>query len=491
MIGATLGVRLERRWVFFGLACLCLLMFSIDMTIVSVALRTIVEDLDTTLALAAWTMTGFTLAQTVDAAAGRQARRAVRPDAGLHRLRQLFTLGSLLCGLAPNIYVLILCRVLQALGGAGFMTSATGIVAREFPETRSRMIGLFASILPIGGIVGPNLGGFIIQQFGWREIFLVNVPIGLIAIPLLIWQSRASGLLTAPKRTSQSTARPARLRPLRRRDHLDPAGADVPRRRPGLRLHAAVLGADRERLVLLALFVWQERRALEPVIDLSLVTRHPFLVINIFNFLFGFCVFGCFPFIPYYATVQYGMWPLESGAVLTPRSLAMIVMSTCTSLFMIRLGYRLPMVLGMVGMIASMLVMGQGWDGLALGASELGPFGLLAVTVGRERRRDGPVHAVVEQRRAGSAAGPGGRGRVAAAVLPPGRRHDRHGGDRGGALVCAGQGGRAARGLHRAGAAAAGHDPAGVLDPGRGPRKRRQRSAAVEPAVAPRERAPA
>ena len=88
----------------------------------------------------------------------------------------VFTLGSLLCGLAPNIYVLIACRVLQALGGGGFMPSATAIVAREFPETRSRMIGLFASIFPLGGILGPNLGGYIIQHFGWREVFLVNVP---------------------------------------------------------------------------------------------------------------------------------------------------------------------------------------------------------------------------------------------------------------------------------------------------------------------------
>ena len=189
---------LGRRWIFFGLACLCLLMYSIDMTIVAVALRTIVEDLDTSLSLAAWTLTGFMLTQTV-----------VLPLVGKlgERLGQMrvfvgcvvtFTLGSLLCGLAPNIFVLILCRVMQALGGAGFMTSATAIVAREFPETRSRMIGLFASILPLGGIIGPNVGGFIIQHFGWREVFLVNVPIGVVAVPLLIWQSRANGLLAAP-----------------------------------------------------------------------------------------------------------------------------------------------------------------------------------------------------------------------------------------------------------------------------------------------------
>jgi MFS family permease len=135
-------------------------------------------------------------------------------------------------------------------------------------------------------------------------------------------------------------------------------------------------------LILLYLFIRQERRAIEPVIDLGLVTKHPFLVVNVFNFLFGAFVFGCFQFIPYYASVQYGMSTFESGAVLTPRSLTMILVSACTSLFIMRLGYRLPIVLGMIGMIASMIIIGQGWDGIALGVLAVGPFGLLAMTTG-------------------------------------------------------------------------------------------------------------
>ena len=382
MIGSVANFRLERRWVFYALACLCLLMFSIDMTIVAVALRTIVEDLDTSLSLAAWTMTGFMLTQTVVLPLiGKLGERFGQMRVFITCV-SIFTLGSLICGLAPNIFVLIFCRVLQALGGAGFMTSATAIVAREFPESRSRMIGLFASILPMGGVVGPNVGGYIIQHFGWREVFLVNVPIGAIAIPLLIWQSRASGLLAAPKRTSR--------RPLDLKGSGLFAGAIV-----SILLALTFLGDDptfvttapfwglfASGLILMVVFVRHERRVLEPVIDLSLVTRHPFSVVNIFNFLFGFCVFGCFQFIPYYASVQYGMSPLESGAVLTPRSIAMIVMSTCTSLFLLRFGYRLPIVLGMAGMIFSMVVMGQGWDGFTLGSIEVGPFVLLALTVG-------------------------------------------------------------------------------------------------------------
>src|SRR5204862_3085152 len=82
-------------------------------------------------------------------------------------------------------------RVLQALGVGGFMPSAVGIVPREFPESRGRMIGLFTSVFPIGGIIGPNLGGFIIEHASWREVFLVNVPIGLLVLALLIRRARA------------------------------------------------------------------------------------------------------------------------------------------------------------------------------------------------------------------------------------------------------------------------------------------------------------
>src|SRR5207248_2490364 len=97
------------------------------------------------------------------------------------------------------------CRILQALGGGGFMPAATGLIVTAFPESRGRMIGLFASIYPTGAIIGPNLGGFIIQNFGWRQIFLVNVPLGILVMALLARQVRqvpttATGRATVRRR---------------------------------------------------------------------------------------------------------------------------------------------------------------------------------------------------------------------------------------------------------------------------------------------------
>ena len=101
------------------------------------------------------------------------------------------------------------------------------------------------------------------------------------------------------------------------------------------------------------------------------MTRHPFAVVNIHNFLFGACVWGCFAFVPYYASVQYGMGPLESGAILTPRSITAILLGTVTSFLMVRLGYRMPIIVGLALIIAvSNVILGQGWAGDELGRAQ-------------------------------------------------------------------------------------------------------------------------
>src|SRR5215210_1462581 len=114
---ASLERRLEQPWTFFGLTALTVLMVAIDSTIVAVALPTLVRDLDTSLILAAWTITAYALAQTV------MLPMAGKLDEQFGQMRifvvcvSLFTTGSLLCALAPNIYLLIACRIVQAIGG--------------------------------------------------------------------------------------------------------------------------------------------------------------------------------------------------------------------------------------------------------------------------------------------------------------------------------------------------------------------------------------
>jgi len=362
---------MEQPWAFFGMAAFTVLMAAIDSTIVAVALPTLVRDMDTTLVWAAWTITAYALAQTVMLPlAGKLAEQF-----GAMRVFVcsviLFTVGSLLCAVAPNIYALIACRILQAIGGGGFFPAATGIVAQLFPKTRSRMIGLFASIFPIGGILGPNLGGFVIENFDWRLTFMINVPIGIIVVLLLARQA------LAPPGPSQAATR-----------QIDWLGTALFAMSILSVLVALTLLGNNPAfisspvfwlllagsVVLLVLFVRQERRTPEPILDLSLVTRPPFLVANIFNVLTGACFAGFFSFIPYYATVQYGMGPLESGAILTPRSLTMIVVSTTTSFLLPRIGYRLPMLAGMICVTIALSLLGVGFEAVRIGTVVIDPL---------------------------------------------------------------------------------------------------------------------
>jgi EmrB/QacA subfamily drug resistance transporter len=369
----ALGV--PSRYTFFALAALSVMMFSIDATIVSVALPSMMRDLNTSLALIGWTLTAYALAQTVMfPLAGKLADNFGRTRVFLGCVL-VFTIGSLLSGIAPNIYLLIVFRVVQALGGGGIMPSAIGIIAEEFPDTRPRMVGLFMSIFPVGGIVGPNLGGFIVEHWSWRECFLVNIPLGALVVLALVGRLRQ--------------AEPIERKP------LDVVGAGIfaiaivallsaltfQGQDAGYWRTAPFWGLLGLSAVALVAFVWHERRVEDPIIDPRLVGRHPFLAVNLYNFCYGACVWGFFAFIPYYAGLEFGMGALESGAVLTPRSVAMMSTAIVSSFLLTRYGYRVPMIAGGLLTTATLLMLSRGWTGLDLYGLHVGPFWLLAAQI--------------------------------------------------------------------------------------------------------------
>jgi EmrB/QacA subfamily drug resistance transporter len=364
------------RWLFFGVAALSLMMFSIDSTIVAVALPTMMNDLHTSLAWVGWTLTAYALAQTVMMPlAGKLAENFGRMRVFIGCV-VVFTIGSLLCGVAPNVYLLIFFRVVQALGGGGLMPSAVGIIAEEFPDTRARMVGLFMSVFPVGGIIGPNLGGFIVQNWSWRECFLVNVPIGVVVMLDLIRRLR--------RRPEKSTRRP-----------LDVIGTALfAIAIVALLCALTFLGEDPSywrtapfwalivtSVAFLAGFIWYERRAEDPILDPTLVVRNPFFAVNLYSFMFGACVFGFFSFIPYYAQVQYGFSPIESGAVLTPRSIAMMLTATISSFLLLRFGYRRPMIAGLAIVVVTLFILSRGVGALDVGPVHLSEFVVLAIPV--------------------------------------------------------------------------------------------------------------
>jgi MFS family permease len=149
-----------RRYLIFITVSLPLLLFSISGTSVAVAFPNIITGLNTSLVIAGWIMIAFQLATIVLLPVTGEIINFFGKRFTLLLSMVVFTVGSALCAIAPNIYMLIAFRIIQAVGGVPIMPCVTSIVSDTFPETRQRAIGLLSSIFPIGMIIGPNLGGW-------------------------------------------------------------------------------------------------------------------------------------------------------------------------------------------------------------------------------------------------------------------------------------------------------------------------------------------
>jgi EmrB/QacA subfamily drug resistance transporter len=341
------------RYLIFAAAGLSLFMYSIDSTAVAVAFPNFISDFGTNVLWAAWTISIYMVAVTsVMPLMGNLSDTFGRKRVYMVSLF-LFTASSLACGLAPNIYSLVAFRFLQGVGGASFLPTAAGIVSDQFPESRERAIGLFSSIFSIGGIVGPNLGGWIVSRYSWRYIFYINLPIGVGLLVLIMI------LLEDPKTRSQS--------------HIDLVGAAyffgaILFMMLGLNHLAENFSAFSLLLTAIllvvsasfvAFFVRQERQASNPILDLTLLKSTPFLAANLYNMMIGAGIFGVVSFIPLFATSVHSLSTLVSGMILTPRSVGVIISSTVTSFLLKRWGYRWPMVWGIGIMAPTTLLLGD------------------------------------------------------------------------------------------------------------------------------------
>jgi EmrB/QacA subfamily drug resistance transporter len=364
-----------RRYLVFVTASLGLLMYAIDSTVVAVAFPALVKDLGTNLLWAGWTISiyyiGVTTAMPL---AGNLSDSFGRKKIFVISL-VVFTVSSLVCGLAPNIYILILFRFLQGVGGASFLPTASGIATDHFPENRERVIGLLSSIFNTGSIIGPNLGGWIVSRHSWRYVFYINLPIGLGLIALVM-------LLL---KTSKVSARP----------HIDLKGASyfsgaILFLMFGLNLIGESLaflslltaGILLSLSFLLALlFLRQEKKESKPILDVVLLKSKPFLAANLLNMVVGAGFFGLFATVPLYATSVHKLSTLVSGMILTPRSVGVILASVATSFMLKRWGYRRPLVLGLGIVSCATILLSPGLPLIAMMESRWDIAGILAFLI--------------------------------------------------------------------------------------------------------------
>jgi EmrB/QacA subfamily drug resistance transporter len=357
------------RFVVFAIVSLALLMASVDQTIVATALPALQHDLHAEVNWSSWTITIYALGQIlVMPLAGKLGDQYGRKKIFLGAA-VLFTTASLCCGFANDIYLLIVLRAVQAIGGGAFMPSATGIVAQMFGSNRDRAVGLFASIFPIGGIIGPVLGGVFVTYWSWRGIFLVNVPIGITLIVL--------GAVFIPVSARHADQR------------LDIRGVAL----LGTTLLSAMFGiaylgsgrsspADPAFLlpecaaaVALVAFVRHSARAPAPFISIRFLAGRGFGVMNLLNFLFGSSALGFAALVPLYAQERYGLPTLAAGTLLTARAVGMITTAGLAVFLLRRTGYRWPMAVGFTLTAAGLL-------GTALSPHGLSAYAWMALAAG-------------------------------------------------------------------------------------------------------------
>ena len=295
------------------------LMSILDITVVSIAQQSFVEAFHVNLSTAAWTATGYTLAlATVIPLTGWAADRFGTKRLYLTALI-LFTAGSALCAMAWNIGSLIFFRVIQGFGGGMLVPLGLTIMTKAAgPERVGRVMAVMGIPMLLGPIGGPILGGWLIQAASWHWIFLINVPIGIIALVL------ATMLL--PKDNPQPS------------EPFDVVGMLL--MSPGLALFlygvssipeagtiasARVLIPGIIGLVLIAAFVWHAMRKEHPLIDLKLFKNRNLTVATVTMTLFSVAFFGAMLLFPQYFIFARGRDPLPTSILLIPQGVGAMI----------------------------------------------------------------------------------------------------------------------------------------------------------------------
>ncbi|MHC1701055.1 MAG: DHA2 family efflux MFS transporter permease subunit [Humidesulfovibrio sp.] len=339
-------------WRAFSVAASGTFMATLDSGIVNTALPTVAQDFAASLPEVQWTVAAYFLViSCLLPLFGRMGDMY-----GRRRMYSLgflaFTASSMLCGAAPNLLALIGARVLQGVGAAMLMANGPAIIMAAFPgATRGRALGIIGMTVALGSLAGPGLGGLLIQGFGWRSVFYVNLPIGLGGL----WLARR--FLSPLERLHDET--------------LDLPGAGLFAVAMTGLLLAMTHGRDwgwtsPAVLVCLALaavafpcFVLWERRTSHPMIDLSLFRIWPFFSGNIVAFLAFMSMFANAILLPFYLHEQLHLTPLMTGVVLSTLPLVMAVASPVSGYLSERVNFATLTTIGLAVISAGLLAQAQ------------------------------------------------------------------------------------------------------------------------------------
>jgi EmrB/QacA subfamily drug resistance transporter len=347
------GLLPKRELYFvFGALMLGMLLAALDGTIVSTALPTIVGDLHGSSHLA-WVVVAYLLATTVSTPMWGKLGDLYGRKQFFQWAIVLFLLGSVLCGFSTSMFELILFRALQGLGGGGLMVGAQAVIADIVPpRDRGRYAGMFGGVFGAATVLGPLLGGVIVEYWSWRWIFFVNVPFGIVA------------LFVTAAALPKSRERVAHV--------LDFAGTLVMTVSASALILFTSLGGSTFAwtswisMALLAVglvagvaFVVIERRAVEPILPPRLFANRVFSSASAIGFVVGFAMFGSMTFLPYFFQTVRHVTPTQSGLRLLPLMAGLFGMSILVGSLVSRgKPYRPFPILGTVVMTLGLALLG-------------------------------------------------------------------------------------------------------------------------------------
>jgi EmrB/QacA subfamily drug resistance transporter len=318
-------------WAVFPSIMLPMFLAVADQTIVATALPDIASTLGQ-VERVSWVVVSYLIANTIAAPVyGRLGDSYGRRRMILTALA-IFIIGSLLCALAPNIEILTATRVLQGFGGGGLMTLSQALVGETVPpRERGRYQGFLAGVSVASSTFGPVAGGYLTQAFGWRSIFLVNLPLGLMAVLLVL---RLKTLPTDRRRTTFDApglvlfmlfVSPVILA-LQQAQRMDPHGLPIA-------FALALFGA----VALLAL-IWQERHSSSPLIPPSLFREPSVWRSDGLAACHGAALVSLITFLPIYLRAVRGASPAETGLLLLPLMFGIGIGSLVTGQLVTRTG---------------------------------------------------------------------------------------------------------------------------------------------------------
>jgi len=309
---------------------LSLFLAALEMTVVSTAMPTVVGELGG-IEHYAWVFTAYLLAATITVPVyGKLADLYGRKPIFLFGVG-LFLLGSTCSGLSNSIGALIGFRALQGLGAGAMQPIALTIIGDIFTvKQRTKVQGAFSGVWGLAGLVGPLTGGLLVKHLSWRWVFFINIPFALLVIALLVTSFHEH---------------------IARKEHsLDWSGAGllivgVLTLLLGVQGNISLILALPLAAAFLALFLWVERRALEPVLPFQLFKIREIAISAAAGALFSAAMFGAITYVPLFVQGVLGGTPTQAGGMITPMIVAWPVCSMISGRLLTRMAFR-PLIVG-------------------------------------------------------------------------------------------------------------------------------------------------